>query len=254
MAGCCLICVCEQPVYYPAGNTMLIELLGSEQRYLLPQIFMWQLTLASVVANSMKPMPFSSPDSRSVGRRTVLTAPQSAKVAVSCSRTASSPRYLSKPFTKMVVPSLSENWSASNVSASDAEGRQDVIQDNTASVWYIWRTALEGDVVRLLNMGLCAALRDNNLVPYNTGQRFQLSQRHWDRCMSNMMNQGWQDDLQHWNVGEAAAKWSKSCVWNMHVLKPPDIQLRQNYLRGLLLPVLPLSLVLQDILLPSYWW
>ena len=53
----------------------------------------------------MKAMPFSSCVSRSVGRRTEAISPQSWNTSVRAWRTSSSPWYLSKPLTKIVVGS-----------------------------------------------------------------------------------------------------------------------------------------------------
>jgi hypothetical protein len=62
-------------------------------------------TLAAGVANSTKAMPLRDSVSRSTGRRTLVMSPHPWKNSVNDSLAASSPWYLSKPFTKMVVPS-----------------------------------------------------------------------------------------------------------------------------------------------------
>ena len=61
-------------------------------------------SFSSAEANSMYPMPLRSPVSLSEGKRTPFTVPYWENASVSCFLTSSSPRYLSKPLTNIVVP------------------------------------------------------------------------------------------------------------------------------------------------------
>lgn len=97
------------------------------------------LTFASWLPNSMKPIPFRSPVSRSVGSLTALTSPYLLKVSVKASRTPSSPRELSKPLTKMVLLSSlgAACKHAYQKTSCTADGQKTTYGLSALEIWHI---------------------------------------------------------------------------------------------------------------------
>lgn len=97
------------PLPYPPPPPDLCGAPGLGSTLSQPPAASWPLSsqaasFSSAEANSMYPMPLRSPVSLSEGKRTPFTVPYWENASVSCFLTSSSPRYLSKPLTNIVVP------------------------------------------------------------------------------------------------------------------------------------------------------
>ena len=97
------------PLPYPPPPPDLCGAPGLGSTLSQPPAASWPLSsqaasFSSAEANSMYPMPLRSLVSLSEGKRTPFTVPYWENASVSCFLTSSSPRYLSKPLTNIVVP------------------------------------------------------------------------------------------------------------------------------------------------------